>query len=236
MPTIAPIVIVITTFVVPIMEENPKAWLAPTQTPMPKLSARPVTVRIIVQLIVINTWIILIKTEFQPNRLQTLVDRNSAPESFNNVWYTDSGAHSHISADLANLSLNNEYHGDDQLAVGNGAGLKISHVGSSQLLTEISTFHLNDILHCPNGSANLLSVNKFTHDKNFHFIFSPNGFCVKDNVTGKMLFGGRYENGLYPFLFTNTSEIKTYSRVLYLENVCLPRSGTNDLDNIVLPC
>lgn len=115
-----------------------------------------------------------------------------------NMWYTDSGASSHITSDLANLSLSSEYHGDDQVAVGNGAGLIISHIGSSQLHAHNSQFNLNDILFCPVASANLLSVHKFTHDNNCHFIFSSNGFCVKDNTTGKTLFQGRSENGLYP--------------------------------------
>ncbi|KAL5842030.1 hypothetical protein ACOSQ3_012633 [Xanthoceras sorbifolium] len=37
------------------------------------------------------------------------------------AWYIDSGATNHITADLNNLSLKNEYRGNEKLAVGNGS-------------------------------------------------------------------------------------------------------------------
>ncbi|TXG66786.1 hypothetical protein EZV62_008061 [Acer yangbiense] len=73
------------------------------------------------------------------------------------VWYTESGASNHITSDLSNLSIQIEYHGNDQVAVDNGLGLPISHIGSSQLLHNSSTFNMNNILHCPSVSANLLT-------------------------------------------------------------------------------
>ncbi|KAL4600507.1 hypothetical protein ACB092_11G203400 [Castanea dentata] len=51
----------------------------------------------------------------------------AAAASLNNsqtTWLFDTGASNHITSDLANLAIHNEYHGQDQVAVGNGAGSK----------------------------------------------------------------------------------------------------------------
>jgi len=48
-------------------------------------------------------------------------------------WYPDTGATNHVTADLANLNLHTDgYTGTDQLHVGNGQGLPISHTGTSK--------------------------------------------------------------------------------------------------------
>ncbi|KAL5710484.1 hypothetical protein ACHQM5_021040 [Ranunculus cassubicifolius] len=38
------------------------------------------------------------------------------------TWIMDTGASNHITSDLANLAIHDEYHGKEQVAVGNGAG------------------------------------------------------------------------------------------------------------------
>ena len=53
----------------------------------------------------------------------------------NGAWYSDSGVTHHLIADMANLSTHSEYHGPDQVHVGNGNALPITHVGSSVLRT-----------------------------------------------------------------------------------------------------
>ena len=114
------------------------------------------------------------------------------------IWYTDSGALNHITSDLANLSIHNAYHGKDHVVVFNASGLNISHIGSSQLHHNSSPFKMNNILHCPSVSANLLYVNQFSRDNDCYFLFDSDGFCVKDKLTGKMLFCGMSDHGLYP--------------------------------------
>jgi hypothetical protein len=49
----------------------------------------------------------------------------------NSSWFPDSGATNYVTNDLSNLNLGSEYNGGSKLLVGNGAGLRISHVGSS---------------------------------------------------------------------------------------------------------
>uniref|UniRef100_A0A2N9ILA5 Uncharacterized protein n=1 Tax=Fagus sylvatica TaxID=28930 RepID=A0A2N9ILA5_FAGSY len=115
------------------------------------------------------------------------------------TWISDSGASNHITADLTNLAIHNEYQGKDHVAVGNGAGLTIAHTGSSKFTCGSSTFALKNILHCPSIAANLLSIYQFTRDNNCYFVFYSDCFYVKDVKTGKTLFRGKSEHGLYPF-------------------------------------
>jgi hypothetical protein len=46
-----------------------------------------------------------------------------------------------------------------------GTGMSISHVGRSVLRTPHNSFQLNDILHVPNASKNLLSVHRFNYSR-----------------------------------------------------------------------
>jgi histone deacetylase 1/2 len=115
------------------------------------------------------------------------------------TWISDSGASNHITSDLTNLAIHNEYQGKDHVAVGNGAGLTIAHTGSSKFTCGSSTFALKNILHCPSIAANLLSIYQFTRDNNCYFVFYSDCFYVKDVKTGKTLFHGKSEHGLYPF-------------------------------------
>ncbi|KAJ0983603.1 hypothetical protein J5N97_011858 [Dioscorea zingiberensis] len=50
-------------------------------------------------------------------------------------WYMDSGATDHITSDLDRLTVKEKYGGGDQVQVGNGSGLNITHVGHSRIHT-----------------------------------------------------------------------------------------------------
>ena len=115
------------------------------------------------------------------------------------TWISDSSASNHITSDLTNLAIHNEYQGKDHVAVGNGTGLTIAHSVSSKLTYGSSTFALKNILHCPSIVANLLSIYQFTLDNNCYFVFYSDCFYVMDVKTGKTLFHGKSEHGLYPF-------------------------------------
>ena len=115
-------------------------------------------------------------------------------------WYTDSGATHHQTADLANLNLHaDDYNGPDQIRVGNGTGLFVKHVGTTQISHPYSPFILRDILHVPHITKKLISINKFTKDTNTSLDFHPYYFFVKDQAWGKILLPGPSKNGLYIF-------------------------------------
>jgi hypothetical protein len=116
-------------------------------------------------------------------------------------WLADSGANTHITAEVSNITNPQPFNGTETVGVGNGAGLNIKSFGSSILQCKTphkSHFLLKDILHCPDASANLLSINKFCLDNNCWFALTGSSFTVKDNMTGEVLLQGPSENGLYP--------------------------------------
>jgi transposase InsO family protein len=116
-------------------------------------------------------------------------------------WLADSGANVYITADAANLHEPRPFEGADMVGVGNGAGLQIKNLGSSVVHSHFPKhphLFLKDILHCPDASANLLSINKFCIDNNCWFALTGSHFIVKDNLTGQVLLQGPSVNGLYP--------------------------------------
>jgi len=120
-------------------------------------------------------------------------------------WFADSGANAHITNNLNNLTIQQSFEGNDTVEVGNGSGLNIDNAGSTLLHTPNSVFHLNKLLHCPNASANLISIQRFCVDNHCYFILTASHFFVKDLITKATLLEGKAENGLYPMRFKGSS-------------------------------
>jgi hypothetical protein len=140
-----------------------------------------------------------------PSQVAAMMARisNEAIDQYDeDPWYADSGANNHVTGALTNLTLQEPFKGDEEVAVGNGTGLPISHIGSSVLynskLPFKHSFQLQDILHCPSAAANLLSIHKFNVDNKCWFILIDSHFFVKNNLTGKILLQGPSRDGLYP--------------------------------------
>jgi hypothetical protein len=100
-----------------------------------------------------------------PSELAAMVSQCNALRDEDD-WLADSGANNHDTAELENLTIQEPYQGTESVAVGNGNGLSILHIGSSTLHTPKSILHLKEILHCLEAYANLLSINKFCRDNN----------------------------------------------------------------------
>ncbi|KAB2635404.1 hypothetical protein D8674_025938 [Pyrus ussuriensis x Pyrus communis] len=114
------------------------------------------------------------------------------------IWLTDSGASSHMTADLSNLSLASPYPANETIQTASGAGLSISHIGSSTLPTFLKPLQLKSVLCVPGISQNLLSVHKLCLDNHCWLIYDASCFWIQDKVTGRILFQGKCSNGLYP--------------------------------------
>ncbi|GKV47212.1 hypothetical protein SLEP1_g54130 [Rubroshorea leprosula] len=70
----------------------------------------------------------------------------SSSVAFSDDCLLDSGANNHVTTDLTNLALHSEYNGPDELQIGDGTGLKITHVGHSTLSTLTSSLPLRNKL------------------------------------------------------------------------------------------
>ena len=123
-------------------------------------------------------------------------------------WYPDSGATNHLTAEVSNLMDKNEFHGLEQVHMGNGKGICIRHIGDSMFSSPFvpsKTLSLSHLLHVPEITKNLLSVSKFAQDNNVYFKFHPFSCCVKDKATHKVLLEAKLKGGLYVF---DQSQIK----------------------------
>uniref|UniRef100_A0A2N9IIX6 Integrase catalytic domain-containing protein n=1 Tax=Fagus sylvatica TaxID=28930 RepID=A0A2N9IIX6_FAGSY len=120
------------------------------------------------------------------------------PPNSDPCWYPDTGATSHMIADMPLLKQTQEYSGSDSVMVGNGASLPISHIGNIYFHSFGSQFQLKDVLYVPSIKKNLLSVAKFTIDNNCSFHFFPWGYCIKDLATRRTLLMGTIKDNLYP--------------------------------------
>ena len=63
-----------------------------------------------------------------------------------------------MTSDLPNLSLHAPYNGGDDVLLGDGSGLSISHTGSLSLPSLKHIFFLNNVFYLPSLDKNLISV------------------------------------------------------------------------------
>jgi histone deacetylase 1/2 len=126
-----------------------------------------------------------------------------ASSSFNNGWYPDSGATHHVTPDAANLMDAASASGSDHVQIGNGQGLAISSIGSMSFSSPYcphTTLKLNNLLHVPSITKNLVSVSQFARDNHVYFEFHPYDCFVKCQDSSKLLLKGRLgSDGLYQF-------------------------------------
>ncbi|KAF7809961.1 Retrovirus-related Pol polyprotein from transposon TNT 1-94 [Senna tora] len=128
----------------------------------------------------------------------------ATPEVVNDTaWFPDSGATNHVTSDASNLMNSMEYSGAEQLHMGNGKGLMISNVGQSFVKSSIQpslNLALNNLLHVPSITKNLISVSKFAKDNSVFFEFHADACFVKSQATKAIILKGSIRSdGLYYF-------------------------------------
>ena len=119
-----------------------------------------------------------------------------SPYSANN-WLLDSGDTHHMTNDLNNLSLHQPYQGGDDVLIGDGSPLAITHTGSTLLSSPSRNLALDKILCVPDIHKNLISVYRLCSTNQVSVEFFPAHFQVKDLSTGTPLLQGRTKNELY---------------------------------------
>ena len=90
------------------------------------------------------------------------------------------------------MASKNDYKGKEKLVIGNGSKLHISHIGNSK-----NILRLNNILHVPHITKNLVSISKFTTDNSVSVEFTHFCHYDKDLITRAILLKGVHDPGLY---------------------------------------
>ena len=112
-------------------------------------------------------------------------------------WLLDSGASHHVTANLSNLSLHTPYTGSDDIMIGDGSRLHITHTSSTSFTTHNTSFKLNNIFCVPSMRKNLISISQFCTSNNVSVEFLPSSFHVKELRTGAILLKGHMKDGVY---------------------------------------
>lgn len=111
-----------------------------------------------------------------------------------NEWYIDSGASSHMTPHLHTLNAvkNAQCNG---IITANGSNLQVKSIGNAQVKVNSTSIEINDVLHVPSLTANLLSVHKIVSKGNT-VTFNANG-CTIYNKHNDIVLHTKPVNGVY---------------------------------------
>lgn len=109
-------------------------------------------------------------------------------------WYVDSGASSHMSP-FSDILIEKKDANVGDITTANNAKLPVSCIGKSKMKFDTESVDVNDILHIPKLSANLLSVYRMVCQGNT-IVFDVDG-CKIYNRNKKLLVTIKPENGIY---------------------------------------
>lgn len=98
---------------------------------------------------------------------------SARPSSPTPPWMFDSGASQHVASNPSSLHTISEYDGPDEIVLGNGKSLSISHVGNTTLSTQSRSLNLQNVLFVPQLRNNLVSVAKLCKSNNVSVEFFP---------------------------------------------------------------
>lgn len=114
-----------------------------------------------------------------------------------NEWFIDSGASSHMSPynDIIHETKKAEV---DDITTADDTSLKVEYAGKTKLDLKDKTIELNDVLHIPNMSANLLSVYKIVSKGNI-VVFDANGCRILDG-NKRLIYSCKPQNGVYKLI------------------------------------
>lgn len=121
----------------------------------------------------------------------------SLDDSQDTERYTDTGATSHMTNDVAALDKSIPYTGNQWVLVGNSQSLPISRIGSIPSLIASHPLKIPDVLLVPHITKNLLSISKLTRENNCSVTFSSSDFTIQDLAISTVVGVRRCEKGLY---------------------------------------
>lgn len=90
-----------------------------------------------------------------------------------------------------------DYGGPDEIQLGDGKTLNISHTGHTYIPTTIWPLLLPDVLCVPKLERNLISISQLCKTNNVFVEFFYSHFLMKDQFTGVPLMQGRNDHDVY---------------------------------------
>ena len=138
----------------------------------------------------------------------------STVDNHNTDWIVDFGASHHISSNFQNLSMHSKYGGHDDIIIGDGNQVLITHIGYIDFITSQSKFHLNNCLCAPNF---------FFFKKKISYLCPnfaskiPYCFVVKDLSTRASLIQGPNKGHVYEW--PSSSNTKKVVRIFHTSNL-----------------
>jgi hypothetical protein len=122
-------------------------------------------------------------------------------------WHADSGAIDHIIGDLDKLAARDMYNRNGQIYAANGTCMHIENIGHSIIRTPYQNLSLSHILHVPQSTKSLASVNRISSDNNVFFELHPDFFFIKDRGSRKILLQDQSKGGLYPLPCSSSTSV-----------------------------
>ncbi|XP_071704935.1 uncharacterized protein [Rutidosis leptorrhynchoides] len=138
----------------------------------------------------------------QPNQETIIPQAFSAttlPDYGNIGWTMDTGATTHLTSSIKNLSTVFNHCMYPSVSVGDGNSILVTNTGHSVLPNINRPLYLNNVLVTPNIVKNLIYVSHFTRDNKVSVSFDEFGFSVKDYLTSRLLLRCDSTGDLYPF-------------------------------------
>ncbi|RVW20121.1 Retrovirus-related Pol polyprotein from transposon RE2 [Vitis vinifera] len=143
---------------------------------------------------------------WQPRANHTVLGNNTTP-----TWLLDSGTSHHVTSHLSNLSLHSPYQGYDDIMIGNGSTLPITHTGFNTIPTSSRTFTLQKVKDLNTRTIILMGEPKdgvYEWPTTFPFVTSSPLLAFSNVKTTSSEWHSRLDNGgeyqaLDNFLSTN---------------------------------
>lgn len=122
----------------------------------------------------------------------------------------DSSTTHHVTSNPDNLAIHSEYHGPEEVTLGNGSNLPISHIGKRSLFISDKSYVFDSLLHVPLLPKICLFISSFTNSNQLSVEFFPHHFLIKDLAVKAVLHKEPNEGCLYflpiwKFIFSPTS-------------------------------
>jgi hypothetical protein len=120
---------------------------------------------------------------------------------YNNNWYVDSGATSHVTGQRASLELLQDNSRNQTVTTAGGGSHQISGIGSTTVMADSGGINLNRVLYVPALKRNLMSVGSIA-DEGYALVFTKTHCLIMNNDVPNhpVVIGHRdTENGLYKF-------------------------------------